>query len=147
MKIFKTFFGTVILYVMFFPPAYCENVQVAKSNSSEITLQGILQLGEFFGRPCWGEEPATDRIEQVYYLQLPTLLSRELKFINKKELGNLAEGTMVHVFSFNKNVNFEDKVGKKIKVVGRLSGWSTEHHHAPTIMDVRSVEEIKSWKW
>src|SRR5262245_28115742 len=36
-----------------------------------VTVQGILQSGEFLGRPGYGEDPQQDARESSYYLQLP----------------------------------------------------------------------------
>lgn len=47
-------------------PDACADATVAN-----VTLVGRLQLGEFFGPPGYGEAPATDRLEQGWYLQLP----------------------------------------------------------------------------
>ena len=48
------------------PPDACVDAIVVN-----VTLVGRLQSGEFFGPPGYGEAPATDRLEQAWYLQLP----------------------------------------------------------------------------
>ena len=43
-----------------------------------VTVEGILQLGEFHGPPNYGENPATDEVEHWYYLQLPAPISTQV---------------------------------------------------------------------
>ena len=41
------------------------------------TVQGVLQWGEFFGPPNFGESPQTDSSEHSFYLQLPATIGAQ----------------------------------------------------------------------
>ena len=53
----------------------CGALSAQIQSDETVELQGVLQVGTFYGPPGYRENPATDRMETSYYLQLPDELT------------------------------------------------------------------------
>lgn len=126
------------------------------------TIQGVLQIGEKFvaaEKPEHGLNGSPAHFVQVYYLQLPLPLGRQLEAqgIDLKSVKDFEESDfytqMIDVgwpsndsrynpFGFNKNI------GRKLKVTGQAfppyHGFSS--YLSPIFLNVRKVEVIKEFE-
>ena len=115
-----------------------------------VTVQGILQVGEFLGAPGHGENPSSDEAEQIYYLQLPAPLS-----IQVQPAATLAEfsaavrgGSYVQLVIFDEERSVaKSLVGKKIRIVGTLVETEAGRHRTPAVLQVKSLSAVRQWQW
>lgn len=115
----------------------------------DVSIQGILQYGEFFGPPNYGEKTASDRKERVFYLQLPapiTLQNRDLP------LGPEFEKPNEFFVQLNTSSNavitrLRRLVGAKVKATGSVEPFSAGHDRTGIILNVATVTTIRDWAW
>jgi hypothetical protein len=115
-----------------------------------LTVQGILQSGEFLGPPGNGDNPAGDRVEATYYLQLPAPLAKQVHPASQLALFSPPAQTA----SFIQLVVFDEEqsvartlVGKKVRVVGTVLEPDSGPQHTPALIQVRSLSAIRDWQW
>jgi hypothetical protein len=115
-----------------------------------VAVQGTLQMGEFLGAPGFGESPAGDHAEAVYYLQLPAPLATQLH-----PVGGLAEFSPAAQNSyFVQLVVFDEEqsvartlIGKKVRIAGSLVEPEAGHRKTPALIQVKSLSPIRDWQW
>ena len=115
-----------------------------------VAIQGTLQAGEFLGAPGYGENPASDHGEAVYYLQLPAPLGTQLH-----AAGGIAEFSLAAQSShFVQLLVFDEEqsvartlVGKKVRIVGTLVETDAAHRRTPAQVQVKSLSPIRDWQW
>ena len=122
----------------------------AAEPSPSITLEGTLEVGEFYGPPNFGENPSGDRIEHSLFLQLPATPTTQLG--NSEALAKLgpdARGTyFVQVVVHDQELSAAEKaVGHRVQIVGVPFVPLTGHHRTPLLIDVRALKPIDSWSW
>ena len=118
--------------------------------SQAVAIQGTLQVGEFLGAPGYGEDPAGDHAETIYYLQLPAPLARELH-----ASGGMADfSAAAQASSFVQLLVFDEEqsiartlIGKKVRVAGTLVETDAAHRRSPAIVQVKSLAPIRDWQW
>jgi uncharacterized protein DUF4431 len=118
--------------------------------SSSITLQGILEVGEFYGPPNYGENPDSDRIEHSLYLQLPATPATQLA--DSKALTALAPEAgrtyFVQIVVHDPERSMAEKaIGHRVQIVGAPFEPLTGHHRTPLLVDVKSLKPIDGWSW
>ena len=117
---------------------------------SSIPVQGILQSGDFFGAPDFGDSPATDAVETVYYLQLPGPLVTQVHPAGlMAEFSLAAQKTyfvVLHVFDEERTV-VRSLVGKHVRVVGTIVEPEGGHARMPAMLQVKSVSAVREWQW
>jgi len=115
-----------------------------------LTVQGVLQSGEFLGAPGNGDTPGTDRPEPTYYLQLPAPLTKQVHpAAQLTALSAPAQGTsfiQLMVFDEEQSVA-RTLVGKKVRVVGTVVESEAGQHRTPAYIQVRSLSAIRDWQW
>jgi hypothetical protein len=117
----------------------------------DVKVEGTLQVGQFLGPPNYGENPRNDKIEEAYYLQLPAAL--EIQLANQRRDGlNREEGLsseyFIQLILPDSNLGeLRRMIGKRVKVTGTLFQAESGHHRTSTLMQVRAIAEIQSWKW
>jgi len=116
--------------------------------SRAITLEGILEVGEFYGPPNYGETPNGDRIERSLYLQLPATPNTQLPESEAlARVGRDARSTyLVQIVVHDaERSDAEKAIGHRVKIVGVPFEPLTGHHRAPLLVDVRSLKSIDTW--
>jgi hypothetical protein len=115
-----------------------------------VAIQGTLQVGEFLGAPGFGEGPATDHAEAVYYLQLPAPLGTQLHPSGgMAEFSAAAQGAyFVQLVVFDEEQSVaRSLVGKKVRIAGSLVEAEAAHRKSPALIQVRSLSPIREWQW
>jgi Domain of unknown function (DUF4431) len=111
-------------------------------------LEGILQEGEFFGPPGYGENPATDQLERSYYLQLPVPLGEQTGF---QHLPKDADTDATRVFFVQlvvldaARLKPRPLIGHRVRVAGHLMAAITGHHRTPVLLVVNSFTLVHKW--
>lgn len=109
-----------------------------------VVLVGVLQVGEFFGPPGYGENPATDSVERPYYLQLPTPLAEQRGFQGlPADTDSAARDTYFVELVFLKETKPPLSVGARIEVRGQLFGAISGHHHTPVLLQVENFRVLR----
>ena len=133
-------------------PLVCTFGQSTQQNSvaePQTRLHGMLQVGEFFGPPGYGEDPAVDRLEHSYYLQMSVPLNEQPGFVSlPQEADNDAGSTYFVQLVIYANDQAEAKtfVGKEVTLVGTLMTAISGHHRTPVLLVVKSIHAFKKWK-
>jgi hypothetical protein len=126
-------------------PAYCVPPSVPA-----LTVQGVLQSGEFLGAPGNGDSPGTDKPETTYYLQLPAPLAKQVHTSGTlAPLSAPAQGaSFVQLMVFDEEQSVaRTLVGKKVRVVGNVIENEGGAHHTPAYIQVKSLSAIRDWQW
>ena len=113
-------------------------------------VEGVLLIGEFFGPPNYGENSKQDKVERLYYLQLPANLKMQLakQRIGSKFVDDLSQHYFVQLIITNSNNEMTHKlVGKRVQVSGSLIEAESGHHRTSILVQVKSLVEVKSWDW
>ena len=143
MKMKKVIFrlGGLLLATVLLSPCWA-GAEPPSCPTAPVVMRGILQVGEFFGPPGYGEDPSADVLERVYYLQLAGDVFMDIT----AEHPSCAVGYFIQLVDsdFNK-MPLKDKVGKKLKVTGMLFEGETGHHRTPVLLNLQKVEVISSW--
>ncbi len=125
-------------------------VQAAPPTIPSLTVQGFLQVGDFFGAPGNGENPASDRLEPTYYLQLPAPLVMQVHPASQlapfSQPAQTASFVQLVVFDEERSV-VKTLVGKRVRVVGTVIEPDSGQHRTPLLMQVKSVSAIRDWQW
>jgi hypothetical protein len=122
----------------------------AAEPSASITLEGILEVGEFYGPPNYGEDPRGDRIEHSLYLQLPTTPNTQIPDPNALAMfGPDAQRTyFVQLVVHDPEHSAAEKaIGHKVQIMGVPFEPVTGHHRTALLIDVRSLKPIDAWSW
>lgn len=122
----------------------------AAEPSPSIMLEGILEVGEFYGPPNYGENPGSDRIEHSLFLQLPATPTTQLSDSGALMMfGPDARRTyFVQVVVHDPERSVAEKaIGHKVQVVGVPFVPVTGHHRTPLLIDVKSLKPIDAWSW
>ncbi|MFM0730348.1 DUF4431 domain-containing protein [Paraburkholderia sediminicola] len=125
-------------------------VGTAAEPSPSITLEGTLEIGEFYGPPNYGEKPSSDRVEHSLYLQLPATLTTQLSdSAALATLGPDAQRTyFVQVVVHDpERAAAEKAIGHRVQIVGDRLEPLTGHHRSPLLIDVKSLKPIDAWNW
>jgi hypothetical protein len=115
----------------------------------QVTLQGILQTGEFFGPPGYGEAPDSDSIERSLYLQLPMPLGQELGAHSLPEYSDSTalSGFFVQVVVLDfQRLRPGALAGRRVKAVGTLMAAVSGHHRTQILLVVDSLVPIARWR-
>jgi hypothetical protein len=118
--------------------------------SPSITLQGILEVGEFSGPPGYGENPGGDRVEHSLFLQLPATPTTQLS--DSKALTTFGPDAgrtyFVQVVVHDSEQSAAEKaIGHRVQIVGVPFAPLTGHHRTPLLIDVKSLKPIGEWSW
>lgn len=97
-------------------------------------LSGTLKEEEFYGPPGYGESPDKDSKEKQYilYLDNPINVKREKQSDTYFEAKNKQE--KITLIPSNSTSTFKHKIGKSIKVKGKLFPAETGHHHTDVLL-------------
>jgi hypothetical protein len=114
-----------------------------------VSVQGILQYGEFFGPPGYGEHPASDAKEYSFYLQLPAPVTDQNPDL---PLGLDFEKPNEHFIQLRTSstattARLRRLIGRKVKATGSLEPSAIGHDRTGIIMNVGSVAAIRDWSW
>ncbi len=101
------------------------------------------------GPPNYGELPASDAIEELFYLQLPAPVQAQQPAIT---LPPEWTGGIEH---FIQPVFLEDSlrakaralVGKRVVIAGALEPAVSGHHRTSLLLVARSIDSVKTWRW
>jgi hypothetical protein len=118
--------------------------------SPSIALEGILEVGQFYGPPGYGENPDSDRVEHSVFLQLPATPTTQLSDSKAlSELGSDAGRTyfVQLVIQESERSEAEKALGHRVRVIGVPFLPLTGHHRTPLLIDVRSLKPIDAWSW
>ena len=118
--------------------------------SFSIKLEGVLEAGEFFGPPDYGENPGSDRVEHSFFLQLPATPDTQ-----RVDAGSLATLGVDAGRTYFVQIVVQDSecaaavkaLGHRVQVVGVPFVPITGHHRTPLLLDVKSLRPIDTWRW
>jgi hypothetical protein len=126
------------------------NADATPPSIASVTVQGVLQSGEVFVAPGFGESPSTDKADTAYYLQLPASLATQLHPASTMaEFTAESQGSWfvyLVVFDEEKSV-VRSLVGKRVRVVGTLVEADAPHRRTAAVIQVKSVAGIRDWQW
>jgi hypothetical protein len=123
---------------------------VASQEEITVTVEGILQWGEFHGPPNYGENPATDRLEHWYYLQLPAPIATQLPDMKwPADFQGHDDGYFLHVrFSTTTSSAAARRLtGHRVAVTGSLEPSMIAHDRTPIVMSAVRLVSIDGWHW
>jgi hypothetical protein len=111
-----------------------------------VTVQGILQAGEFLGPPGYGEDPAHDARETSYYLQLPAPIEEQNPGV---QLGSEFDHPLEHFAQLvpPSGQQLKPLVGKRVSVTAVPMPAATGHHRTGVVLIVQRVSAISDWHW
>ena len=114
-----------------------------------VTVQGVLQVGEFFGSPGYGEDPKHDSIGRYYYLQLPaTVFDQNPDAIFGPSFERLDEFFVQLAFLPNRQPKqLMGLTGKKVKVTGMAWARETAGHRTGIVLLVERLTAVTAWSW
>lgn len=125
----------------------------AAFSAQDVTVEGVLNVGEFYGPPNYGENPDSDSIEHSYLLQLPAPIGEQVQnanayssIENKNGINGFAYFIQL-VVSNADQTNAKTLIGKRVKVVGSLFDAITGHHRTPVLIEVHSLSPIDKYSW
>lgn len=118
-----------------------------------LSVQGVLQTGDFFGPPGNGENPAGDRIDAVYYLQLPAPLSKQIHptSILAEFSASALNASFIQLIVFDEEKSVaRTLVGKRVRVIGTVlepDPAPGATRRTPAQIQVKSLSGIRDWQW
>ncbi|WP_180734512.1 DUF4431 domain-containing protein [Paraburkholderia sp. PGU19] len=115
-----------------------------------ITLEGVLEVGEFYGPSGYGENPGGDRIEHSLFLQLPATPTTQLS--DSKALTSFGPDAgrtyfVQLIVQDPERFETEKAIGRRVRIIGVPFAPLTGHHRTPLLIDVRSLKPIDAWSW
>jgi hypothetical protein len=116
--------------------------------SPSITLEGILEVGQFYGPPDYGGNPHGDRVEHSLFLQLPATPATQLSDSKALAgLGSEAASTYFVQLVVPDRERFEAQkvVGHRVRITGVPFAPLTGHHRTPLLIDVKSLKSVDAW--
>jgi hypothetical protein len=124
--------------------------RAAPSTDEPLAVQGILQIGEFFGPPNYGEQPESDRVERSYFLQLPAPLATQVQSV--AALARITEASRSSYFlqvvlPERERSQAKALIGKRVRVWGTLTESLTAHHRTPVLVEVHKLSQVQAWQW
>jgi hypothetical protein len=127
-------------------------VRFNAAEDQTVSFQGILLNGIFYGPINFGKDPATDQLEESFYLQLPNSMDQQLDLGGKHEIAikerDRTGGCFVQLgATYDLNNDLKPKVGKKVKITGLLFEKYSPRHHTPLMLQVQKVEVIENFAW
>jgi len=133
-----------------FSVAYAISMAAPSRAETAVEVQGVLQVGEFFGPPNYGEQPGTDRIEQSFFLQLPAPLNMQIK--NGTGIPGVNQDSMPSHFvqivvPASEQRTAKALVGKRVRVTGTLFEAISGHHRTPLLVQVQKLAQVSKWQW
>jgi Domain of unknown function (DUF4431) len=111
----------------------------------EVTLSGELIERTYWGPPNWGEQPATDRLEEAWILVLDApacVMADHANQNNDQAEFNVIVMQLVVTDAGPGNENLkqvENLVGRRVTVVGALGHAVTGHNRTPVMLMVASI--------
>jgi hypothetical protein len=125
---------------------------IALPADSVVTLQGVLQVAEFFGPPNYGENPRSDRLEKTFVLQLPAPPAEESGgFALPPDTDSSAVNQYfyyIQLVVFTKDQQAAAAlIGHRVRVTGTLMAAITGHHRTPVLLEVASITGIADYDW
>jgi hypothetical protein len=133
--------------------AVCLQAPAAPPPVSSVTVQGVLQTGDFFGAPGNGDNPSSDKVETVYYLQLPAALAKQVHpaglLAAFSAPAQNASFVQLTVFDEEQSVA-RSLVGKRVRIIGTVvepDAPAGAPHRTPAQIQVKSLSAIRDWQW
>jgi len=120
-------------------------INARSSVPMEVTLSGELIERTYWGPPNWGEQPATDRLEEAWILVLDTpacVRADHEDPTNDQSESNVIVMQLVVTNPGPDNVylkQVEKLVGRRVTVAGALSHAVTGHNRTPVMLMVASI--------
>jgi hypothetical protein len=106
----------------------------AAEPARRITLEGVLELGEFYGPPGYGENPSGDRVEHSLFLQLPATPTTQL-FRFQRIIGVWPRRWRAYfvqiVIQDLERFEAEKEIGHRVRIIGVPFAPLTGHHECP----------------
>jgi hypothetical protein len=124
------------------------SAQDSATNNPSV-VEGIFQTGEFFGLPGYGKNSKIDKIENSYYLQLPTPLMRQQGVSILPSDVSTSAGLTFFIQLIIKNpkkVKVSSYLGHRVRVTGNLISATTGNHRTSILLEANKIELIKKWR-
>ena len=117
-----------------------------------VVFQGILQHAWFYGPINFGKDPASDQLQESFYIQLPNTLKQQLEFWDKHEIvdreANKIDGCFIELTGpIDVHDDMLTKVGKKVRITGMIFEKYSRLHHTPVLLQVKKVEVVDEFIW
>ena len=133
-----------------FSVAYAVSLAAPSKAESVVEVQGVLQVGEFFGPPSYGEQPGSDHIERSFFLQLPAPLGTQFKNgagVPSANQNSLPSYFVQLVVPASEQRAANTLVGKRVRVIGTLFEAISGHHRTPMLVQVQKLSQVSKWQW
>lgn len=117
---------------------------------SDISVEGVLLKGNFFGGPGFGKRPKADPIESVFFLQLQIPLSIQVKSAwSLARFKTEAKTTSFIQLSLTARARAacDSICGEKVRVTGEPLIPIGLRDRAPVTLDVQSICQVRKWSW
>ena len=115
--------------------------------TDSITVEGVLQIGEFFGPPNYGENPKSDRLERTLYLQLPAPLTYQTNGTQLVGPDLTSEFFLQLVVHDILQPTAHTLIGQRVRVRGSLMPAVSGHHRTTQLLEVVSIHRVTDWEW
>lgn len=142
----RTRLVALVVVAMMMLSATAQVQRESQAAEPTVVVQGILQVGDFLGPPGYGEDPAQDERERIYYLQLPAHIQEQNpnvklgpEFEHKSELfAQLVPPT---------GQQLKTLIGKRVSVTAEPMPAHTGHHRTVVVLIVKRMAAISNWNW
>jgi hypothetical protein len=119
------------------------------ARQENVAIQGMLQYGQFFGPPGYGENTSSDRKEYEFYLQLPAPVTQQNAAVQLGPEFEKQNEFFVQVRTTSKTITarLRQLIGRKVSVTGSLEPSAIGHDRTGIIINANKVAAIKDWSW
>jgi len=122
------------------PPATQKDFQYEPAIS---VISGTIATEMFYGPPGFGENPKTDKKEDIYLLVPDQPVNVIGPADQNEEDNNTTKNNIVKIqLIFPETINPVDYKNKKVRLSGTFFGPETGHHHTDVLLDVQKLEEL-----
>ncbi len=103
-------------------------------------LAGVVEAEGHYGPPTYGENPDTDRVENIYVLILASPIS---VIANGEDVFDAASFDNVSRIQLtSRSVKLSPIAGKTVHLIGELFQGHTGHHYTDVLMMVESADVV-----
>ncbi len=107
-----------------------------------VQLSGTVVIESQFGRPNYGENPATDEQVKIAVLELDrpvSVVGDPKSDFNQESVDNIQRMQLVDL----KGGRFSPYAGKHVRVSGTLFHAITGHHYTDVLLTVRTIQQSR----
>jgi hypothetical protein len=136
----------LVIAVMAALSATVQLQRASRAAGLTVTVQGILQSGEFLGPPGYGEAPREDARESSYYLQLPAPIQEQNPDVRLGSEFERRDELFAQLVP-PAGQQLTPLLGRRVSVKAVPMPATTGHHRTGVVLVVQSVSPITDWNW